>query len=177
LENSRHRNRPPGLAQGRVDVGDVADAERDHIGVGIGVGQRQPLGVADRPGDLGRAALFDPGGDHLGVVVDDVDGGVRAAPALLGLAGHLGEAAGHVAGAAGAVDDDLARLRVQARGDRILPQPVHPAAHHVVHQVVVLGDPVEHAAHQPSLGRGVDVLESEGGGGLGHVIARIWRSK
>jgi hypothetical protein len=73
--------------------------------------------------------------------------------------GHLGEAAGHVAGAAGAVDDHLARLRVEARGDGVLPEPVDAAAHQVVHQVVVLGDAVEDPAHQAGLQRGSTSLK------------------
>jgi len=162
----------PGLAQGGGDVGHVADAEGDHIGVGAGVGQRQRLSVADAPGDFRRPAALAAGGDHLGVVVDDED--PRVVPhsirgvSQLRLAGQLGEPHRHVAGAAGAVDDGLAWARIEARRGHVLPEPVHARAHQVVHQVVAAGHAVEHAAHQARLVGGIDILKTKGRGRLGH---------
>ena len=162
---------PPGLPQRGADVGHIADAEGDRIGVGAGVRQRQALGVADGPADLGRRALFPARRDHLGIVVDDVDGRIVAAPALLGGPGQFGVAAGHVAGAAGHVEDHLARLRVQTGRRRVLPDAMHARAHQVVHQVVAAGDAVEDPAHEAGLLGRIDVAIAEGGAALAHGLA------
>src|SRR5690606_41744801 len=47
------------------------------------------LGVADAPAHLRLAALVDPGHDHLGVVVEHDDRGVRPAAAVLRRPRHL----------------------------------------------------------------------------------------
>ena len=44
-----------------------------------------------------------------------------------------------------------------------LPQPMQPGRHQVVHQVVLAGDGVEHAAHAPRLVVDVDLLRSRNG--------------
>jgi hypothetical protein len=67
-----------------------------------------------------------------------------------------------VAGAAGAVDDPLARLGVEPRGGGVLPQPMGAEAHQVVHQVVAAGHTVEDAPDQAGLVRRVDVAVAEG---------------
>ena len=88
--------------------------------------------------------------------------------ATVTLAPDLGEAEGDVAGAAGHVEDLLARARVHAADEAVLPQPVHAARHGVVHQVVAGGDAGEDAADARGLfGRG-DVFVAEGDG-LAHA--------
>ena len=56
-----------------------------------------------------------------------------------------------VAGAAGEVRKAHARARAQPFDQRRLPQPVQPARHQIVHQVVAGGDRIEHAADQPGV--------------------------
>ena len=73
--------------------------------------------------------------------------------------------------AAGAVDDQLARLGVQPRSRHVLPHPVHPGGHQVVHQVVAAGHPVEHAADQARFFRRVHLTKAEAGLGLVHRCA------
>ena len=63
----------------------------------------------------------------------------------------VGHAEGDVAGAAGHVEDLLARLRFHAANELVLPQPVHPRRHRIVHDVVFARDAGEDLAHAAGL--------------------------
>ena len=52
----------------------------------------------------------------------------------------LGQAKGYVAGAAGHVEDRLARPRLDPRHEPVFPPPVQPAGHQVVHHIVAPRD-------------------------------------
>ena len=88
--------------------------------------------------------------EHVGVDVGDRH--LRAAPR---------HAEGDVAGAAGHVEDALARPRLHAGDEAVLPQPVHAARHQVVHHVVAARDRAEDAADAPRLFLGADQLVAE----------------
>ena len=78
-----------------------------------------------------------------------------------------------VAGAAGHVERALAGVQARERQRELLPQPVHAARHQVVHQVVVAGDGVEHAADAPLLlAPGHAFVAEIGVGGLVRVSHR-----
>src|SRR6266852_4246435 len=108
------------LGEGGIDMGDVAQAEGDGIGVDAGIGDRQPLGVAAQPVDAVQYAAID------GAVAADVQHGLGDVadddPARTAAA--LDDAEGDVAGAAGDVEDGLAGARVEAIDEIALPQPV-----------------------------------------------------
>ena len=97
------------------------------------------------------------GGDHVGVDVADRD---LAAAALQ-------KAKGDIAGAAGDIQQMLIRPRGQPIEGGVLPQPVDPAAHQVVHQVIAAGDRGEHLAHQAGLVGAGDIAETKMGA-VGH---------
>ena len=85
-------------------------------------------------------------GQHLGI--DVADGDAHARPAGF----HHAER--HVAGAAGEIEQRegaVAFGRIDRGHQRVLPGPVQPARHQVVHQVVAARDRMEHVVHQPLL--------------------------
>ena len=125
---------------------------------------------------LWNAALVDAGQDHLGIVVQHDHRGVAVgvrwiAASILGPTRHLRIAPRHVTGPARDIQNDLAWTRVQPGRRRILPEPVYACTHQVIHQVIVGGDAVEHAAHHPHLFLGVDVAKAKGRGIAGRMGA------
>ena len=76
------------LAQRLVDVGDVAQAEGDRVGVERAVGERQGLGIARRPGEARQQPAIDGAvaadRQHRRVDVADRDVGPLALPAAGG---------------------------------------------------------------------------------------------
>ena len=136
---------PKGLAQRLLDARHIADAEGDRIGVELRVGKRQRLRVGRDeidaivkpalPGALGA----DP--QHLCVDVSDRD--LRLGPAC------PRDAEGDVAGAAGHVEkgEGARRRGTNLGGQYVLPHPVQPEGHKIVHHVVAVGDSVEDRIH------------------------------
>ena len=100
-----------------------------------------------------------PCAEHGGVDVREHD-----EPALAHLLRHAGR---EIAGAAGHVQRFLTGPQVRELQRELLPQPVHAAGHEVVHQVVVAGDGVEHAAHAPGFFVPRDALVAEVGARVG----------
>src|SRR6185437_1243068 len=132
------------LGEGGVDVGDVAQAEGDRVGIDAGAGDRQLLGIAAQKFDAVQHAAVD------GAVAADLDHapGDVADDDLAGAAGPLADAEGDVAGAAGDIEHRLAAARRETIDEFELPQPVDAAAHQVVHQIVAPRHAVEDAAHE-----------------------------
>ena len=155
-----HPQHPRDLAQGRVLVGDVAQAEGHGHQVEAGIRERQLLGVALHVFQAGhQAAVGHPVAadrEHAGVDVAQHDAPVLANPRL--------EQGGDVAGASRQVQHPVARLDLAGGHEIALPGPMDAQAHQVVHQVVLAGDRGEHLAHQLLLVRGRDVAEAEVGG-------------
>jgi hypothetical protein len=60
-------------------------------------------------------------------------------------------AQGNIAGAAGDIEQTLARTRLQRGHHLALPPAVDTGAHQIVHQVVAPGNAVEDRAHQRRL--------------------------
>src|SRR4051794_1713810 len=105
--------------------------------------EAQRLSILDLPRQiLKRAAsgAFPADIEHVGI--DIGDGDVRSAPC---------HAEGDVAGAAGHVEYRLSRPRLHPRHEPILPKPVHPGGHKVVHQVVTARNRTEDRADAPCL--------------------------
>src|SRR6185503_8683706 len=105
------------LGERRGDVRDIAQAERDGISIDAAIADRQTLGIAAQPLDAGEAAPIDgavAAAPHH-ALIDVADHGARAA------AGAIEEAEGDVAGAAGDVEQRLARARIEPRHQLALP--------------------------------------------------------
>jgi hypothetical protein len=148
-----------GFAQRGGNVRHVPDAERDRVGIERPIGEGQDLGVGLRPYETLDATLA--GAAHADLQhrrVDIRDRHRRAATR---------KAEGDVAGAAGHVEDVLARAGLHPADEAVLPQAVHAARHGVVHQVVAAGDAGEHAADAGGLLDGRDFFVAEGDG-IGH---------
>ena len=123
-------------------------------------------------------------------VVDPAFAGALAADAqhLAADVEHFGARAGaarfdhperHVPGSAGHVQQKewpTFPRRVDRGDERILPGPVQPARHQIVHQVVAPRHPAKNVVDQPLLVRGRDVAETEidlaFGGSFGHACLR-----
>ena len=150
---------PARLGQGLVDLGDIAQAEGDGIGIDAAVGQGQGLGIPRHPVDPGNDSPVDgPVAAHRqhgrGQVADD-DPGAR--PRL------CQETLGDIAGPAGDIEQELARPGRQPVDHGRLPEPVDAPGHQVVHEVVAPGDALENAAHQLRLLRCLDAAVAEPG--------------
>ena len=147
------------LGERALDVGDVAQAEGDRVEVDAAVGKGQRLGIAAQPLDPREDAVVDRAGaadlEHLLIDVADDD-----VAALLWIE-PLQRAAGDVAGAAGDIDQQLARPRREPGDHLVLPPAVDAGAHQIVHQIVAAGDAVEHPAHQRRLFRRGDPAKAE----------------
>ena len=78
--------------------------------------------------------------------------GMGGGPGDMGMGG-FGDAEGDVAGASGHVHEPVGRAMGgrEPGNHRILPNPVQPARHQIVHDVVALGDPVEDLVDAPLL--------------------------
>ncbi len=133
-----------GLAQRAFNARHVADAEGDGDAIEAAIRVRQLLGIALLEGH--SIVVPAPGGafaadrEHLGV--DVADGDARAGPA------GLDHAERDVAGTAGEIEHGeflLGARRIDRGDQRVLPGPVQPARHQVVHQVVAPRHRMEHA--------------------------------
>src|SRR5829696_9552636 len=135
------------------NVGDVPDAEDNRVSVEGGVAEAQHLGVFDLPtkaGDLPRLGALPPDLQH--VRVDVGYGDLRAATR---------EPKRDVARAARHVEDMLSGARLHSGDEAVLPEPVHPARHKVVHHVVAARDGAEDLADAARLLLGADQLLAE----------------
>ena len=130
-----------GLGKRRVDTRHIADAEGNRIGVELAVREGQKLGIALDEGKLvapspfGRAVAADL--QHVGIDVENRH--------LRRSAARSGNAEGDIACPPGDVDvPEGPRLRgVEHVDEPILPQPMQPAGHEIVHQVVARGHVME----------------------------------
>ena len=157
---------PPRFRQRLFDMGHIADAEGDGIGVEMAVGERQAFGIAAHPFD-GRFVFFFGAAhalaQHLGIDVANRHGCFAATRAR-----QVHDAKGDVAGAARHVQHLPAGLGVQPFHHRILPDAVDAGAHQVVHQVVARRHRREDLSHQAFLLGLGHVAETETGGFLSH---------
>ena len=83
---------------------------------------------------------------------------------LAGLADALGEGARQVAAAAGDVEHPAAFPDAALFDGEVLPQPVQPGRHQIVHQVVALRHGMKHFRDLFRFLRFLDGLETEMGG-------------
>ena len=156
-----------GFAERLVEMGDVADAEGDRIGVlarslrRAAIRRRRRARRWSRSFASGAAPAL---AQHVLVEVADRDrrGAAFGAQAL-------SDAEGDVAGAAGDIEDRPAGLRVQPVDERVLPQAMDARRHQIVHQVVARGDRGEHVADQRRLLFRGHVAVAEGDGRVGVV--------
>ena len=140
--------------------------------------ERQRLGIADTPGqpvgELAEVAPLPPGVQHC--LIDVRDSGAAATGAQ--------EAQADVTGPAGKIDKMLVGLRRHPVDKGGLPEPVHTAAHQVVHDVVTGRHRIEHVADKPGLLAPPDGAKAEidavfhGGLGcraaLGHAVGSVF---
>lgn len=147
----------PCLAQGIINMRDVAQAEGDRIDIESVVGERQAFGVAGHPLKTPGPALIDGAvtadAQHLFVQIADGD--------IAALADALMDAEGDVACAARDIEIRQSCARANTAYERIFPDPVQAAGHEVVHQIVTRGDGIKDAAHQPGFFIGADVFLTE----------------
>ncbi len=147
------------LTQRRGNVSHVPDAKSDGVGVeaAIRIGQLFGIGLGpDQAVDAAFRRTIDADSEHFGI---DVRNGDRGAGS--------GHAKGDVARAAGHIEDVFALTRFDARDELVLPQPVHPARHGIVHPVVIARHIGEDFPDARSLFSCGDVFVTEGDG-VGH---------
>ena len=154
--------RPAHRAERRGLVGDVAQAEADGDAVEGAVAKRQPLGVGLHTGDIAGEARIEQAvasaGQHRRVdVAQDHE------PARADLPRQSRR---QIARAACNIEGALPGPQIGKREREALPQPVRAGGHQVVHQVVIVGDRVEHAAHAARFVFARHALEAEVGGAL-----------
>ena len=83
----------------------------------------------------------------------------------------MGAATPALAADAGDVEQVFARPRSQLRDQRVLPEPMNPDAHQVVHDVVFAGDRIKDPAHELFLLGNGNLAKAEiGAGGSGSGI-------
>ena len=169
---ARHQH-APGFGQGTVDPGDVADAERDGVGIDAAIRKRQAFGIGAQPLDRAQPVGVDGAVtadlEHRGIDVAHDD-----ARRLAASGEPVQDPKRDVAGAARDVEQADPGLRRQPVDHRRLPQAVDADAHQVVHQVVAGGDPCEHRADQPRLVPRPHLLVAEGGGEpLTRLVGRV----
>src|SRR6185295_11477533 len=140
------------LAQRRRNVGHVPDPEHDRVGVEAAVSEAQFFRILDLPRQIQALTFGTLLADLEHVGVDVRDRYLCSAPR---------HSKGDVAGAPGHVEDGLAGAWLHAIDEAILPQPVHPARHQVVHQVVAPRDRAEDGADAPRLLLGANELVAE----------------
>src|SRR5215469_4538868 len=139
------------LGERCIDLGNVSQPESDRIKIDGAVRGRKPFSVGAHPFDSGQYPLVERAGaaqfEHpLAGVADQHPTG-----RLLRRSKPLQRAHRDVPRAAGNVEQNLARPRLQPRYHRVLPQPMDAAAHQVVHQVIARRNAVEHGADQAFL--------------------------
>ena len=140
---------PMGFSERPLDARHVADAEGDRISVVTPIRQRQSLCIGFDKGhaivEAAFARALRSDAQHVGVDVGDRHRGLRAAcprnPEC------------DISCAARNVEmGERTRGRGMRLGDEnVLPYAVQAEGHQIVHQVVAVGDPVEHVVHQALL--------------------------
>ena len=142
---------------------DVSQAEGDAIGVGAGVGQWQAWASptaqtisGSRP-RAGRPSTISALPSTTTMPRRPAAAPPRAPPRPVAPAAR---AMSPVPPAQSTMSSPGCGIEPGRRG--VLPQPVHAAAHQIVHQVVAGGDAIEDAAHQAGLFGRVDVAIAEG---------------
>ncbi len=140
------------------DIGparDIAQTERDRAGFEASASDRKGGRIAAnarRPGGISAVQRpVDAGAQHFPVYIAD-DGAAAAA---------FQETFGNIAGAARDIQQHHTRSRIQAILQGGFPQPVQPARHQIVHQVIAPGDGVEDAPDQARMFRDIDPAEAE----------------
>ncbi len=154
LERAPHGRECGGL------VGDVAQAEADGDAIEGRVGKRQALRIRLHEGDIADdAGINEPVASvrqHGGVDVAQHDEAARA---------HLTREPGReISASSGDIERALPGTQVRQCEREALPQPMGARRHEVVHQIVVVGDRVEHATHAARLLGERHALEAEVGG-------------
>ena len=138
---------PGQLGQGAVEVGDVAQPERDRGGVEarVGEGQGEGVGVEDRrlrePAGPRWLRARPSCGRNLGAASASI--GRQKSAATISIPGAA-QRQRLVAGAAAEVEDPRARGEDEGLGELAAPDAVERGRQQVVQEVVAAGDPAEH---------------------------------
>ena len=144
-------------------MGDVAQAESDGHAVEVVVRERQLFSVGlDELDVAGHTTVEQAVTADLEHRIIDV-----GQHHLAGRAYKARELGGQVAGTAGDIQHAVAAAHARQLDGKALPQAVHAAGQHVVHQVVLGGHRVEHFGDFLRLLAFRDVLVAEMGGGFG----------
>ena len=149
------------LAQAGFLVGEVAHSESHQHGIEGTVCKRQRGGVALGKDDVGATAieqLVAAYGHHRAV---DVGENHTRCAAIARRRHMAGRQPGDVSSAASKIQHPFAGPQPGHFHRRALQQPVAAQRHQVVHQVVALGNGVEHAANTPRLFRRRHPLAAE----------------
>ncbi len=165
LGKLQHQQLPAGLEHLRHGgqccrlVGHISQSKTDSHTVKAVRRERQPLGVGLHVVDIADYTAIDQtltaARQHGGVDIRDQHQTV--APDL------FGQSHGQITGAAGDVKRPTAGLQSRQRQCEALPQAVRAAGHQIVHQVVAIGDRIEHRAHAPRFVAQGDLLKAEVG--------------
>src|SRR5579875_3329791 len=149
----------PRLGERRRDPRDIAQPEGDRVKIETAIGERQPLGVGDEPYDAREYAAVERAGapNRQHSLADIADDGAAAAFRRQSRQCPQRD----IAGAAGDVDEALARPRPQGGHHLSLPQAMDAAAHQIVHQIVAERHAVEQRAHPRRLFRLGNAAEAE----------------
>ena len=141
----------------------VAQPEGDADAVECAIGKRQRLGIAlhGGHGDAPVEQLVASGGEHGAVDVGEHhhSAGTDA----------IGEEARQIARAAGEIQHAHAVAHGGGAHREALPPAMQAGRHEIVHEVVLAGDRIEHAAHAPPLLLVGDLLVAEVGR-FGHRV-------
>ena len=116
------------LTQCLGDVSDVTNAKGDRVCVKEAVGELQCLGIGfgpDQPVNAALRSALNADIEHRRVDVRNGDRGARP-----------GKAESDVAGTTRHVENRLTFTRLDTMHEPVFPQPVHPARHRVIHQVI-----------------------------------------
>ena len=139
------------LGERRIDASDVTQSEADRVKIDAAVGHREPLGIGAHPFDPRQNSLVESSGasdrEHRLVDVANDGAAVRSPRSSKARQGAQSD----IAGAAGDIEQALARTRLQPSHHLALPPAVDAGAHQIVHQIVALGDAVEDGADQRRL--------------------------
>ncbi len=146
------------LTQSRIDIGDIPQAKRNRVNIDGAGRHRQAFRIAD---DKVQTAQITP--VQRPVTADAHHGFVNIGQGdMRCLARRIQIAEGDIPGAARNIQQMAAGAGADHADQFRLPQPMHPGAHHVVHQVIAAGHAVEHFADQRLLLGAFDFPKSEG---------------
>ena len=125
--------------QGCRNIGDVADAKGNGVGIKAKAWKTQGFRILLAPDEAGQALFGRPLHAHF------QHGGVDIGHRYIGA--RLFHPERDVPGAAGHVENVLAGARVYPADEIILPHPVHAGRHQIIHDVVTLCHRTENVAH------------------------------